>query len=186
MKIILMLCLAVLLGACNNPSFVGDARPIPVTSQTPEHFELPARFAFARTVYGSPQTAGAEEMELWENLAERAESLGNFSPLVGGVQLRTHGRAANLIETARQQRFNYLILVQMHPTTGAADIIVYHTGSGGVMATAQAVSPTGGRRGFWGGRIRNPARLDPVTLKIAHAALPVIEELLRGMTQRQH
>ncbi len=185
MKLLIILCFTALLGACNNPSFVGDAPPVPVTSRTPEHFELPARFALARVVYGTTQTASAEEAALWTDLADRAKSLGSFAPLIGGVPLRVYGRGSNMIETARAQRFNYLILVQMHPSTGSADVVLYDVGSGGVMVTMQAVSPDGGQRGFWGGHIRNPARLERATLRIAQAAVPAVEEVLRGVAKRQ-
>lgn len=73
----------------------------------------------------------------------------------------------------------------MHPSAGSADIALYHVGSGGLMATAQAVSPAGGRRGFWGERIRNPRKFQRTTLKIAQATAPVVEEMLRGVVERQ-
>jgi hypothetical protein len=73
----------------------------------------------------------------------------------------------------------------MYPATGSADVALLHIGSGGVMATARAVSPNGGRRGFWGGQIRNPARLERATLKIAQTIAPVVEEMLRGAATRQ-
>jgi hypothetical protein len=185
MKLLIIICFTALIGACSSPNFVGDAPPVPVTSRTPEHFELPARFAFARVVYGTTQTAGAEEAALWTDLADRSKALGSFAPLIGGVPLQVYGKYANLIETARAQRFNYLILVKMNPSTGSADIVLYDVGSGGVMVTMQAISPDGGQRGFWGGRIRKPARLERATLKIAKAAVPAVEEVLRGVAKRQ-
>lgn len=185
MNRIIIVCFAALLCACTSPSFVGDAPPVVVTSQTPDHFELPARFAFARIVYGATQAAGADEMALWTDLADRAEGLGSFAPLVAGVPLRMRGSRTNLIETAREQRYNYLILVQMYPSTGSADVVLYHVGSGGVMATVQAISHLGGMRGFWGGQIRNPARLERATLAIAQAAVPSVEDMLRAAALRQ-
>ena len=181
---IIVLALSVL-GACSAPVFIGDFEPVPVVAQTPDHFELPARFATVRTVYGGIQPASGAEAELWGDLIERSESLGFFAPLVseqGSIYRRNHQA---LLEAARNQRFNYLLLTEMNPTTGAADIKVYHVGSGGLMATAQAVSETGGRNGFWGGRIGNPGRLERTTLEIARAAVPVTDELLRGMLARQ-
>lgn len=62
---------------------------------------------------------------------------------------------------------------------------LYHVGSGGVMATTQAVSEFGRQRGFWGGNIRNPRRLERATLRITRAALPAVEEILRGLEARQ-
>ncbi|WP_162798478.1 hypothetical protein [Sulfitobacter sp. SK012] len=186
MKLMMIVYLAALLSACSMPTFVGDAPPIPVTSKTPDHFELPARFAFARVVYGATQAAGMRETALWTDLPNQAERLGSFSLLIGGNVHRWSATRANLIETARKQRFNYLLVVRMHPETGSADVALLHVGSGGVMATAQAVSPSGGRRGFWGGRIKNPSRLQRATLKIAQATAPVVEEMLRGAAERQH
>lgn len=185
MKLMIIVCFAALLSACTSPNFVGDAPRIPVTTQTPEHFELPARFAFARVVYGATQAAGTEETALWIDLADRAEGFGSFAPLVAGAPLRVRSNSANLIETAREQRYNYLILVRMYPSTGSADVVLYHVGSGGVMATVQAVSRLGGMRGFWGGQIRNPSRLERSTLAIAQAAIPSVEEILRGAALRR-
>jgi len=185
MKLFVAACFLIILGACSSPSFTGDARPVPVTSSPPDHFELPARFALARVVYGRMQASGAQEAELWTDLAKRAENLGSFAPLVvGGANYRYTNRN-RLVETAREQRYDYLLLVRMYPATGSADLALLHTGSGGVMATAQAVSPNGGLRGFWGGQIRNPARLERATLKIAQTAAPVVEEMLRGAAIRQ-
>lgn len=178
-------CFLVFIGACSAPSFVGDARPVSVTSSTPDHFDLPARFALARVVYGRIQAAGAEEKELWTDLTNRAESLGTFAPLVVGNSAYRYSNRDLLVETAREQRYNYLLLVRMYPATGSADVELIHVGSGGVMATAQAVSPTGGQRSFWGGQIRNPARLERATLRIAQATAPVVEEMLRGAAKRQ-
>ena len=74
MKLLPIAFFVALLGACSTPHFVGDAPPVPVTSQTPDHFELPARFAVARVVYGRTQAAGVEEEALWKDLAERSDS----------------------------------------------------------------------------------------------------------------
>ena len=185
MKRMIFVCLAALLSACSVPSFVGDAPPVAVTSVTPEHFEFPARFAFARVVYGLSQSAGPEEMEIWTDLADRMEGFGSFAPLVAGETGLRHQYRSNLIETAREQRYRYLILVRMDPSSGSADVSLLHTGSGGVMATVQASASTGGQRGFWGGRIRNPGRLDRATLKIAKATAPKVEDMLRGAALRQ-
>lgn len=76
---------------------------------------------------------------------------------------------------------DYLVLVQMFPSTGSTDVALVDVGSGGVMATVQAVSPAGGPRGFWGGQIGNPSRLEGATLNIARATAPAIEEMLRGV-----
>lgn len=185
MKSIVVTCFLIFLGACSAPSFVGDAPSVPVTSSTPDHFELPARFALARVVYGRTQAAGAEEAELWTDLASRSEKLGSFTPLVAGDANYRYSNMNTLVKAAREQRYKYLLLVRMFPATGSADVALLHTGSGGVMATAQAVSPNGAQRGFWGGQIRNPARLERATLKIAQAAVPVVEEMLRGVSKRQ-
>ncbi|MEP5730468.1 MAG: hypothetical protein ABJL67_13990 [Sulfitobacter sp.] len=185
MKIFILICFTALLGACSAANFVSDAPKIHQTSKTPDHFELPARFAVARTVYGAQKTAGVSETELWRNLAERAEDIGSFRALVNLSQHSAGRGDVGLIDVAREQRFNYLIVVRMDPSKGAADVILYHVGSGGVMATAQAVSPKGGKRGFWGWRIRNPARLERATLAIAEAAVPAVEDLLRGAVLRQ-
>ena len=53
------------------------------------------------------------------------------------------------------------------------------------MATAQAVVPSGGQHGFWGGEINNPARLERETLKIAKATIPTVDEILLGAVKRQ-
>lgn len=185
MKRIIAACFVALLGACSAPSFVGDAPPITVTSTTPDHFELPARFALARVVYGRTQAPGTKEAALWTNLANRAENLGSFTPLITKNAAYRFSNKSTLIKTARAQRYNYLLLVRMYPATGSADVALVNVGSGGVMATAQAISPMGGKRGFWGGRIRNPARLERATLKIAQTTAPVVEEMLRGATTRQ-
>lgn len=185
MKLWIFVCLAALLSACTVPSFVGDARPVPETSVTPDHFDLPARFAVARVVYGRVQAAGTEEAELWTEMANRAEGLGSFAPFINGSSLYLHNGRKTLIETARTQRYNYLLVVQMYPSSGSAEIVLYHVGSGGVMATAQAVSPAGGQNGFWGNEIRNPARLERATLRIARATMPTVEEMLRGVALRQ-
>jgi len=174
-----------LLSACSAPHFVGDAPPVPVTSHTPEHFELPARFALARVVYGRTQAPSTEEEALWEGLAKRSESLGSFTPLITNDIRRWYDTEKDLIEAARQQRYNYLLIVRMYPSTGSADVALLDVGSGGVMATAQAVAKTGGQNGFWGGEINNPARLERATLKIAKAALPTVEEILLGAVNRQ-
>ena len=139
----------------------------------------------ARVVYGRTYAAGAQETELWTELANRAESLGTFAPLVVGDTNYRYSNRKSLVKTAREQRYNYLLLVRMYPATGSADVALVHVGSGGVMATAQAVSPNGGQRGFWGGQIRNPARLERTTLKIAQVTAPVVEEMLRGAATRQ-
>jgi hypothetical protein len=177
--------LALLLGACSPPHFVGDAPEVPVTTQTPVHFELPARFAVARVVYGRTQAAGTEETALWNDLAKRSEKLGSFTPLVASESSGWRSTEADLIKAARQQRYNYLLLVRMYPATGSADVAVLDVGSGGTMVTARAVAPSGGQNGFWGGEINNPARLERVTLKIAKAAIPTVEEVLLGVVERQ-
>jgi hypothetical protein len=178
------LSLAVL-SACAEPSFVVDAEPVRATSTAPDHFELPARFAVARTVYGRTQAAGSAEAAIWEEMANRAARLGEFTPLVTPETGFRYSPKNTLVDSAREQRYNYLLLVRMHPARGAADIVLFDTGSGAVMATAQAISPDGGRRGFWGGDIRKPARLERATLKIAEAAVPVVEELLKCVAKRQ-
>ncbi|WP_395540717.1 hypothetical protein [Neotabrizicola sp. sgz301269] len=185
MKILALAISIALLGACSSPYFVGDAPPVPVTTQTPDHFELPARFAVARVVYGQTRAAGAEEQVLWKNLAEQSASLGSFSPLITGDLEGWRISEGKLIEAARRQNYNYLLVVWMEPATGSADVILLDVGSGGKMATAQAVAPSGGQHGFWGGEIRNPARLERATLKIAKATVPEVEELLRGIVERQ-
>lgn len=185
MKLIITLLFTALLGACSSPTFVGDAPPVLVTSQTPDHFELPARFAFARVVYGSTQAPSAEEAEIWTDLANQAQQIGSFTPLISGERNFRYTTVTNLTEIAREQRYDYLLLIKMDPATGSADVSLIHTGSGGVMATVQTVSPDGGQRGFWGGHIRNPARLDRTTLRIAQATAPSVEEMLCGAVERQ-
>ncbi|MEO9648554.1 MAG: hypothetical protein ABJ360_20750 [Roseobacter sp.] len=190
MKLMLIACFSALLSACAVPSFVGDAAPVSVTNRTPDHFELPARFAVARVVHGRSQTAGAKEAALWADLAERVESFGSFTPLVDPILVgrKRYNRynQKNLIETARTQRYKYLLLVRMYPSTGSSDATIVHVGSGGVMATVQTISPEGGQRGFWGGRINNPRRLDRATFKIAKTTIPAVEDMLRGAAERQH
>ncbi|MEX0283630.1 MAG: hypothetical protein AB3N23_03375 [Paracoccaceae bacterium] len=185
MKPIFLASLMVLLCACSAPHFVGDAPPVPVTSKTPAKFDLPARFAFARVVYGDVQSPGAEEKALWEDLAGRTRGFGSVTQL---VQTQTYGYRSSpeaMIEDARAQRFNYLLVVTFRPETGSADIVLFHVASGGAMVTGSATSPAGGRRGFWGGRIRNPTRLEHVTLRIARVAVPAVEDILRGVAERQ-
>lgn len=182
MKILAVLSLTALLCACDAPHFVADAPPIPVTKQAPDHFEFPARIALARSVYGQIAPPSAKEAALWQDLADRAQGFGSFTPL---TSLQKHWEpTATTVAQAREQRFNYLILVELDPTRGAAKIFLYDTGSGAVMATTQAVTERGGQKGFWGGRIHNPARLDRATLRIAKAAVPAIEELLREAAKR--
>lgn len=185
MKTLVLAISVALLGACSAPHFVGDAPPVLVTLRTPDRFELPARFAVARVVYGETRAAGAEEQVLWKDLAERSASLGSFSPLIIGDHDGWRINEAKLIEAARRQRYKYLLVVWMDPATGSADVVLLDAGSGGKMATAQAVTPSGGRRGFWGGQIHNPARLERATLQIAKATVPEVEELLRGIVERQ-
>ncbi|MEP5758661.1 MAG: hypothetical protein ABJ327_04970 [Litoreibacter sp.] len=186
MKLMILICSFALLTACEAPSFVGDGAIVPATSKAPDHFELPARFAVARIVYGSMQAASVQEAGLWTGVAQRFSNLGSFSPLVASVPRRGYARRDNLIEIDRKQRYNYLLLLRMTPSAGFADVALIDVGSGGVMATVQAVSPSGGRRGFWGQRINNPARLARVTLKIAEATIPSVEEMLRGVAARQN
>jgi hypothetical protein len=174
-----------LLSACTMPSFPIDADPIEITTETPDHFELPARFAVVRTVYGQTHAPREDEAALWENLAERYQNMGEFSVLVtaeGQYLGRDHEA---LVNAARAQRYNYILLVAISPATGSANISVLDVGSGGVMATAQAHSPESGRRGFFGGRIYNPRRLAYVTYRIANNSLPVVEQVLQGIIARQ-
>ena len=185
MKPMAIAALVALLSACSAPHFVGDVPPVPVTSHTPEHFELPARFAFARVVYGRIQAPGTEEEALWEDLAKRSESLGSFTPLITSDVSRWYVTEEDPIKAARQQRYNYLLVVRMYPSTGSADVALLDVGSGGVMATAQAVAKNGGQNGFWGREINNPARLERATLKIAKAVIPTVEEILLGAVNRQ-
>jgi len=185
MKFFVMTALVALLGACAPPHFVGDAPPVPVTSQAPDHFRLPARFAVARVVYGREQAPGIREQELWNDLAKRSASMGSFTPLASSDKNWRNTTAASLIEAARQQRYNYLLMVRMYPATGSANVELIDVGSGGVMATAQALAPGGGRNGFWGGEINNPSRLERATLNIAKATIPTVEEILRGAVGRQ-
>lgn len=185
MKILAIAVFAILLGACSPPHFVTDAPPIPITTRTPDHFELPARFAFVRLVYGRAEAAGAEESVLWADLATRAASLGSFSPLITGDATIRYQIERSLIADARSQRFNYLLVVRMDPETATADVALLDVSSGGVMATAQAAAPMEGRNGFWGGQINNPTRLARSTLAIAKAAIPVVEDILRGAAKRQ-
>ncbi len=185
MKLYAAILIVGFLTACSPTHFVGDADRVPVTSTAPSHFDLPARFALARVVYGSPQPASRKEAALWEDLANRASRFGSFSPLVVGDYGYRSGDTGYLVDRAREQRYDYVLLVRMRPASGSADIVLVHAGSGGVMATAQAISPDGGQRGFWGGEIRNPRKLDRATLKIAQEAVPAVEELLRGMVERQ-
>lgn len=182
-----LLALAIMLCVACTPVFVADQPPVQRTQTPPDHFELPARIALARTVYGAPRPAGAAEAALWEDLARRAAAMGEFVPLTGrapGRDLRGDPLAA-LMDEAFDKRARYLMLVEMQPQTGTADIALYHVGSAAVMASARAVSPRGGARGTWGWRITNPARLDRVTLPIARAALPEVEALLEGMLERR-
>ena len=190
MRILAVATLIALLSGCAAPHFVADAPPVPVTKQIPDHFELPARFAVARIVYGRIQLAGAEEEALWSALAKKSARLGSFTPLIftPSIALSRGGwlvTEAELIEVARQQRYNYLLVVRMYPETGSADVALLDVGSGGTMVTAQAVEPSGGQRGFWGGEIGNPARLERVTLRIAKATIPTVEEVLLGVATRQ-
>lgn len=185
MRSFLILAALSLFAACSPPNFVSDAEPIRITSQTPDHFELPARFALVRLVYNQVQPASHAEAALWSDLADRSAAVGHFS------ELQTHrgrywsGDLDQLLVQAREQRFNYLIINTLNLDSGSAQVAVYHVGSGGLMATTRAVSEAGGRRGFWGGRIRNPALLDRTTLRITNALLPEVEVLLRGMLDRQ-
>lgn len=183
MKPIIAIFLAGLLCACSNPHFVADTPPVPATTVTPDHFELPARFAMARVVYGRVQPPSGKEETMWTDVVSRAEGIGSFTPLV--LNGNQWSKTDTLIKTARLQRYNYLLHVEMDPSSGSADITLFHVGSGGIMATAQAVSEAGGRSGFWGGRINNPARLKRQTDRIAEAAVPVIEEMLQGVVARQ-
>ncbi len=105
MKLVIVAFLVALLGACSTPNFVGDAPPVPVTSETPPYFELPARFALARVVYGVPQAAGVEETALWTELADRSETLGSFAPLVSVASLYARASPANMmIRVVREPR----------------------------------------------------------------------------------
>lgn len=174
-----MILFALCLSACDVPTFIGDAPAVAQSSATPEHFTLPARFALVRTVYGVPRAASAREAELWSQLSNRADEVGVFAPL------RYNGRSGSaMFEAAREQRFNYVIVVRYLPSTGAAQIDLFDAASGGLMATADAVSDQGGARGFWSWRISNTARLDRVTYRIAEAAHPQVEAMLQGVIER--
>lgn len=177
-------CLIALVCGCST-HFVADAPAVPATSETPAHSEFPARFAVARLVYGRPQAAGAKERAIWEALAERSQAKGQFAPLISDSAVPQRFQSKDLITTAHQQRFDYLLIVRMAPPTGSADVTLLHVGSGGVMATTQAISPKGGRRGFWGGHIRNPARLERKTYQIAQVAVPAVEDMLNAAAMRQ-
>lgn len=185
MKRMLLIWMLAVLSACAAPTFVADAPVVPATGKTPDYFELPARFAVLRMVYGSPQQAGAKEAEIWQDLAEKYQAIGHFSPLVQASNQLRRTETDSLIETARKQRYNYLFVVSMHPGEGTADITLYHVGSGGLMATATAADPNGGRNGFWGGYINNPKRLERRTLSIARATVPQMEAMLKGIAKRQ-
>ena len=110
----------------------------------------PTYAALAPVVYGRIQAPGTEEEALWEDLAKRSESLGSFAPLIASDVSRWYVTEENLIKVARQQCYNYLLIVRMYPSTGSADIALLDVGSGGVMATAQAVAKNGGQNGFRG------------------------------------
>lgn len=131
------------------------------------------------------QTAGPQEEALWADLAVRSGSIGSFSPLLTNDNGGWRVTEADLIKTARQQRYNYLLTVRMDPETGSANIALLDVASGGVMATAQALAPSGGQHGIWGGEINNPARLERATLRIAKAAVPTVEDILLGAARRQ-
>ncbi|MEO9514458.1 MAG: hypothetical protein ABJH45_26720 [Paracoccaceae bacterium] len=184
MKQVIFACITALLSAC-TPHFVGDAPPIHTVSKAPDHFELHARFAYARIVYGKVEPAGPEEAALWTDVTGRAAQLGNFAPLITDQASASWNDKRTLVDKARDQRFNYLLVVRIHPSNGSADVNLYHTGSGEVMATAQTPTPVAGKNGFWGGRIKNPGKLERRTLKIAQATAPTVEELLRGVAERQ-
>ena len=185
MKYVLILALAALLAACSGPHFIADAPPVRATTETPDNFEMPARFAIVRMVYNQPQSAGYEEAGLWESLAQRSSAMGTFHALQIGPRNYRPNQLDHMLNEARQQRFNYMIVNAMNPSNGSAQVAVYDVASGGLMATTSAVTRAGGQRGFWGGPIRNPTRLNRVTLSIAEAALPNVEALLRGMVERQ-
>ncbi|MEM6311501.1 MAG: hypothetical protein AAF754_15780 [Pseudomonadota bacterium] len=184
MKRLILFCLIALISGCDPVLFVGDSPRIQKTNQTPDYFELPARFAYAQLVYGASQSASAREAELWSELAGQAERIGTFNRLLATPRYHREGPKALLLDAALDQRFNYLLLLTMHPSTGSADIEFFHVASGGVMATATARSPQGGRNGFWGGRIRNPKRLERQTFRIAEAAMPVVVDMLNGVKER--
>jgi len=172
------------LGACTTANFIGDGPPIEITEQTPDAFELPARIGLARLVYGQISPVGAREAALWEDLITRAKDIGTFQPLLP-IGMPGPLREDALISAAREQRFDYLLVVAMNPRTASADLLILHVGSGGLMASAQAVADQPGQNGFWGGQIRNPSRLRRVALGIAQAAQPEVEALLQGMIERQ-
>lgn len=186
MKSILCIVLAAsLLSACADATFVTDAAPVEVSAETPDHFELPGRFALVRTVYGRETGASQSELDMWAEIAERHRAMGHFSPLVSGNTFNRLAGRQSLIETAREQRFTYLLLMAISPGAGTSNISLYHVGSGGVMATARASVPGQARRGFWGGRIRNPQRLARVAEKIVLGSSATVENMLLGVAMRQ-
>ena len=80
MKHLILIVFTVLLAACSDPRFVADAPAVPKTSNTPKHFDLPARFAYVRTVYGAQSAAGAKESALWADLANSYRRSGKLFP----------------------------------------------------------------------------------------------------------
>ena len=176
----LALLLTLAVSACGGTHFTMDAPPVARTSQAPDHFDLPSRFAVVRTVYGQPAHASGPEALLWDGLAQTHENIGTFVPLT----LPNSQRLDAMAEAARAQRFPYLMILALEPGTGTGEARLIHTGSGAVMAAAHASTESGGRNGFWGGRILNTPRRDRVSLRIAEALAPEVEALLDGMQAR--
>ena len=188
----LALAAVLLLAACST-DFPMDASPVTVLAtppgdqaQAPAPLRLPARIGLARTVYGNLASPSGDERAMWEDLATRAASFGSLVPLNAGLHVPdwTQSRIDNLRNLAAQQRLPYLLLVDLDPARGIASASFLDVTTGAVFATAEAASPDGGARGFWGGPIRNPDRLARVTGTLSRALLPEVEAMLTGLAAR--
>lgn len=157
------------------------------SAQPQPQLQFPARITVARMVYGDLTLPTAAETQSWQSLASRARSFGTISPMrhLHGMQSGRYPSTADLRRSAAAQGQDYLIVVEFDTASGIALASFYDVRNGYLYASATASSPHGGQRGFWGGEISNPARLDRAVLALSTAILPEIEAMLNGLGARQ-
>lgn len=156
----------------NDPKIAAAARYEP-------DLRLPARIGLVRLVYGQITTMPeAERTLLAKDLPKGLGTIVPLGPLEAQLQdvpYRTPRiDALRLLGAARH--LDMILVIDHDPGENTSEALLIDVANGYPYASIEARAEGSGRRGFWGGRINNPARLDRATLRLAGALKPNLDK----------
>lgn len=166
-----------------------DSASVAAAAAHEPRLEFPARIGVIRLVYGRLTTIPSEERALFTEALDGRDNWGEFvmlGPLEAQLN-RIPAMGARPLEYRRlgaSRHLDYILFLAYDPTRNSAEALFMDVRSGYPYASIEADVPGSGATNFWGNRLRNPARIDRESLRLARALAPELSGMFAGFSER--